>query len=75
MAKSQKCINVVFQFYTWFKFHFPLFLGMVMYNNELKTKENKIQPKDKIEPQHKCLMFMFYVTGMNSTTLQKAGTK
>ena len=33
---------VVVQFYPWFKFYFPLFLGMVMYDNEFKTKENKI---------------------------------
>ena len=47
------------QFYPWFEFYFlglnffilP-FLGMVMYNNEFKTKGNKIQTKDKIEPQH-----------------------
>ena len=25
---------------------------MVMYDNEFETKENKIQTKDKIEPQH-----------------------
>ena len=25
---------------------------MVMYDNEFETKENKIQAKDKIEPQH-----------------------
>ena len=25
---------------------------MVMYDNEFKTKGNKIQTKDKIEPQH-----------------------
>ena len=25
---------------------------MVMYDNEFKTQENKIQTKDKIEPQH-----------------------
>ena len=35
-------ISVVVQFYPWFKFYFPLFLGMVMYNNEIKTKENEI---------------------------------
>ena len=29
-------------FYPWFKFYFPLFLGMVMYDNEFETKENKI---------------------------------
>ena len=26
----------------WFKFYFPLFLGMVIYDNEFKTKGNKI---------------------------------
>ena len=30
------------QFYPWFKFYFPLFWGMVMYDNELKTMRNKI---------------------------------
>ena len=39
------------QFYTWFKFYFCLFLGMVMYNNELQTKGNIIKTKDKIEPE------------------------
>ena len=34
-------VYVVVQFYPWFKFHFPLFLGMVMYDNEFKTKGNK----------------------------------
>ena len=33
---------VVVQFYPWLKFYFPLFLAMVMYDNEFKTKENKI---------------------------------
>ena len=33
---------VVVQFYPWFKFYFPLFLGIVMYDNEFKTKENDI---------------------------------
>ena len=36
-------IYAVVQFYPWFNFNFPLFLGMVMYGNETK---------DKIEPQH-----------------------
>ena len=35
-------VSVVVQFYPWFKFYFPLFWGMVMYDNEFKTKENKI---------------------------------
>ena len=49
------CVYVVVQFYLWFKFCFPLFLGMVMSmmkDNEFETKENEIYTKDKIEPQH-----------------------
>ena len=45
-------IYVVVQFCPWFKFYFPLFWGMVMYDNVFKTKENKILIKNKIEPQH-----------------------
>ena len=43
---------------SWFNFILGLnfilfcFLGMLMYDNELKTKEKKIETKDKIEPQH-----------------------
>ena len=33
--------DVVVQFYPWFTFYFPLFWGMVMYNNEFKTKGSK----------------------------------
>ena len=40
------CIYVVVQFYPWFKFSFPLLLGMVMYDNEFETKENRIEPQD-----------------------------
>ena len=46
---------VVVQFYPWFKFCFPLFLGMVMNmmnDNEFETKENEIYTKDKIELRH-----------------------
>ena len=35
-------VYFVVQFFPWFKFYFPLFLGMLMYDNEFKTKENKI---------------------------------
>ena len=35
-------IHVVVQFYPWLKFYFPLFLAMVMYDNEFETNENKI---------------------------------
>ena len=34
------------------QFYFPLFWDMLMYDNELKTKINKIETKDKTEPQH-----------------------
>ena len=44
-------VYVVIQFYPWFKFSFLLFLGIVMYDNEFETRENKIWTKDKIEPQ------------------------
>ena len=30
------------QFYPWFKFYFPLFWDIVIYDNEFKTKGNKI---------------------------------
>ena len=35
-------VYVVVQFYPWFKFSFVLFLGMVMYDNEFKTKDKTI---------------------------------
>ena len=43
---------IVVQFYPWFKFHFLLFWGIEMYDNEFETKEFEIQTKDNIEPQH-----------------------
>ena len=44
--------NVVIQFYHWFKCYFPLFLDMVLYDNEFETKENKVYTKDEIKPPH-----------------------
>ena len=38
------------QFYPWFKFYFPLLLGMVIYDNEFETEKNEIETKDKMEP-------------------------
>ena len=35
-------VYVVVQFYPWLKLYLPLFQGMVMYYNKLKTKGNKI---------------------------------
>ena len=34
-------VYVVVQFYPWFNFYFPLFWGMVIYDNEFETKGNK----------------------------------
>ena len=39
---DQVGVYVVVQFCPWFKFYFLLFLGMVIYDNEFETKENKI---------------------------------
>ena len=41
---NQKALHeyVVVQFYPWIKLYFLLFLGVVMYDNEFETKENKI---------------------------------
>ena len=35
-------VCVVVQFYPWFKFYFPLLLGMAICDSKFKTKENKI---------------------------------
>ena len=35
----------------WFKFYFPLFLGMVMYDNEFKTRKIQFKPRIKLN-QH-----------------------
>ena len=35
---------------------------MVMYDNEFKTNENKIQTKEKIEPQHIFPLVMLKLT-------------
>ena len=38
-----------FNFILGSKFYFPLFLGMVMCDNEFKAKENKIWTKETIK--------------------------
>ena len=40
-ANISQCICCGSTFNPWFKFYFPLFLGMVMYDNKFETKENK----------------------------------
>ena len=52
MVSQTYIMYVVVQFYHWFNFYFPLFLCMVMHDNEYETKENKNWIKDKLEPQH-----------------------
>ena len=51
----------------WFKYYFPLFLGMVIYDNEFETKENKIWTKDKIEPQQ-VNFSVFCITSLGDCT-------
>ena len=41
-GKNFPFVYVVVQFYPWFKFYFLLFQGMVIYDNEFKTKGNEI---------------------------------
>ena len=39
--RFQVSVYVVVQFYSWFKFYFPLFVGMVMYDTINETMGNK----------------------------------
>ena len=41
-SSCSRFIFGVVQFYPWIEFYFPLFLNMVIYDNEFKTKENKV---------------------------------
>ena len=36
------------QFYSWFKFQFPLLLGIVIYDNEFETNEHKFKSRIKL---------------------------
>ena len=36
------------QFYPWFKFYFPLFWVMVMYDSDLKQIKIKFEPRIKL---------------------------
>lgn len=42
LANNSDCTVVVLQFYSCFKFNFPLFWNMVISDNESQTKENEI---------------------------------
>ena len=76
-SSSEKYLYVVVQFCPWFKFDFPLFLGMVIYDNEFETEENQLWTKDKSEPQelhytksqtqNKCLKY-WMLTGQCDNT-------
>ena len=41
-AKLRIRYYVEVQFYPWFKYSFLFFFGIVMYDNDFETKENKI---------------------------------
>lgn len=47
-------VNVLVQFYLWFKIYFSLFWGKVMY-------DNKLEIEDKIEPEHWHLILVLWV--------------
>ena len=53
-------IYFVVQFYSWFKFFFPLFQTYYHTLPYPKTKENKISTKDKIEPQLIQLLWLLH---------------
>ena len=62
------CVAVVYvvdQFYPWFKFYFPLFWGMVIYDNEFETRENKIKIKYKIEPLYIYIRSYYQIPSAN----------
>ena len=50
--RLEAVVYVVVQFYPWFKFSFLLFLGMVIYDNNmimsLKQKKRKFEPRIKL---------------------------
>ena len=75
---SQLHVYVVVQFYPWFKFSFLLFLGMVMYDNNmimsLKQKKRKFEPRIKLNHNiylysdvHAVVVWLFRLTRSNLT--------
>ena len=54
-------------------YYFLLFLGIVMYDNEFETKENKIWTKDKIELQRICTYhyFVHYLHAYSSINIDQ----
>ena len=45
-------VYVVVQFHPWFKILCPFVLQLIIIHTYLKTKGNRIETKNKIEPQH-----------------------
>ena len=58
LTRLNYVVDVVVQFYPWFKFYFTFLLGKVMYDNEFKTKQNKIKTKDILN--HNIGMYLKY---------------
>ena len=67
--KARRLYFLYFNFIVDLNFYFPLFWGMVMYVNEFKTEGNKIETKDKIEPQH----ILYFVLDKSLSHERKVG--
>ena len=51
-----------------------MFLGMVIYDNEFETKENKIWTKDKIKPQQ-VFVSVFCITSLVIAPIQNTNSR
>ena len=47
-GSQKKMYYVVLHFYPWFKFYFPLFMGMVIYDDDCKQREIKFKPRTNL---------------------------
>ena len=61
------CVFVVVQFCPLFKFFFPLFWGMVMHSNQLKTKANKNYTKGKTD-------YFLHISTLRVSAYSRLGT-
>ena len=67
---------VVVQFYPWFKFYFPSFLGMVMLIMSLKQRKIKFKPRIKLNHNtYITLMMMFAISDNKQKNLQRSCSK
>ena len=66
--------NISLQIHVKFKY-FPLFLDMVIQDNEFTTKENKSYAKDKIETHYSETPQRSSSSGLEKSPVQCSGTK